>query len=145
MTEEYKIVRDAPTLTAGKIELLFTLDERNYTINGLPKTMDVAPVSIDGRTFLPIRYCAEPLGAVVDWDENEKKVTVTHNNTVIELVIGSNIALVNGKEVQLDAENQQIQPVILSGRTMLPLRFVAESLGCQVEWQPATRGIKVVY
>ncbi len=54
------------------------------------KTMDVAPIILEGRTLLPIRYIAGALGANVGWDEKEEKVTITFKGITIELWIGKN-------------------------------------------------------
>jgi hypothetical protein len=96
--------------------------------------------------MVPIRFMAEPLGAVVSWDENERKVTVVLNDQAIELWIGQNLARVNGVETPIDASNPEVKPYISdSGRTMLSLRFIAQTLGCQVDWDPATQEVRVTY
>lgn len=60
--------------------------------------------------------------------------------------IGQNTALVNGVEKQIDADNSSVAPLIIPpGRTMLPLRFISENLGCQVEWDSGLREVKVTY
>ena len=56
------------------------------------KTMDAAPIIIDSKTLLPIRFIAEAIGARVSWNNNERKVTITLKGTTIELWIGVNIA-----------------------------------------------------
>jgi hypothetical protein len=127
----------------GQVSMLFTLDQNAYTINGVTKTMDASPVSIEGRTLLPIRFAAEPLGAATAWDGTEKKVTVALGETKLELWIGSNIALINGSATLIDPSNTEVKPLIMNSRTMLPMRFVTEKLGCAVEWLPASRQIKI--
>jgi len=108
--------------------------------------MDTAPVIKDGRTLLPIRYVAAPLGAEVLWDPDTRKVTISNNGTKIEMWIGKNTALINGVEKKIDPDNSQVAPVILPpGRTMLPLRFISENLGCQVDWNGDLREAKVTY
>jgi len=127
------------------IVIIFTLDKTDYILNGVKDTIDAAPVSIHGRTVLPIRYVAEPLGATVSWDEVEQKITVTHGNTVIELWLGNNTARLNGNYVPIDPENPDIKPMIINSRSMLPLRFVAEALSCDVEYLADSREIRVNY
>ncbi len=108
--------------------------------------MDTAPVIKDSRTLLPIRYVATPLGAEVGWDPDSRKVTISHNGTKIEMWIGKSTALVNGVEKLIDPNNPQVAPIILPpGRTMLPLRFISENLGCQVDWNNNLKEAKVTY
>jgi len=75
----------------------------------------------------------------------ERKVTINFKGTVIELWIDSSKARVNGTEVYIDTNNHSVKPIIINDRTMLPLRFVAESLGCDVGWDPDTRTITITY
>ncbi len=135
-----------PGQTSGnQVIMLFTLNQNTYSVNGVAKMMDVSPVSIEGRTMLPVRFMAEPLGAVTTWDGQERKVTVTLGETKLELWIGSSTAVLNGSAIQIDPQNPEVKPLIINDRTMLPMRFVAEKLGCGVEWLPQTSQIKVTY
>jgi len=134
-----------PPTTAGQVTMLFTLNQNTYVVNGETKTMDVSPVAIEGRTMLPIRFAADPLGAETVWDGNENKVTVILGATKLELWLGSNTALLNGAATLIDPNNPAIKPIIINERTMLPMRFVTENLGCDVEWIQAYNQIKVKY
>lgn len=136
---------EIPPLESGKVEMIFTLDKREYSVNGATKTMDVSPVSLGGRTMLPIRFAADPIGAATAWDGTDRKVTIKLGNKEIQLWIGSNSALINGVSTPIDSENPDIKPIIMNDRTMLPMRFVTENLGCSVEWIPASRQINVSY
>ena len=100
--------------------------------------MDVAPYIKAGRTYVPVRYLGEALGANVDWDEVTKTVTVTKGDKSVVLVIGSTIAKVNGADVQMD-----VAPEIVNGRTMLPARWVAEGLGYAVGWNEVLKQVVV--
>lgn len=126
------------------IVLIFALDNSEYFVNGELLTMDVNPTIFESRTLLPIRYAAEPLGADVGWYQGDKRVTISLGETVIDLWIGEGNALINGKTVPIDPDNSNVKPLVISGRTMLPLRFVAESLGCDVQWDPGSRKATIV-
>lgn len=130
---------------AGGVEMRFTLNQKRYTVNEMPTLMDAAPVSVGGRTMLPVVYVATPLGAEVQWEAATKKVTILSGEGSIELWIGRNKAQVNGLSLPIDESNPAVKPVIMQGRTMLPLRFVAENLGCEVEWKAATKEILIRY
>ncbi|HWP96129.1 MAG TPA: stalk domain-containing protein [Syntrophomonadaceae bacterium] len=129
-----------------QIVLRFYIDKTDYYVNDQLKSMDAAPLILGNRTLLPIRYVAEPLGYTVNWDENTQKVTITFNGKTIELVIGDNNATLNGERVPIDPDNPEVTPILVDpGRTMIPLRFVMEQLGCQVEWDPSTQKVKISY
>ncbi|NLI40506.1 MAG: hypothetical protein GX421_04915 [Caldisericales bacterium] len=98
------------------------------------------PSIIGGSTFVPLRFIGEALGAKVDWDANEKKVTYILADRTVVLWIGRKSALVNNKEVEFTAA-----PVIVKGSTMVPLRAVGEALGATVEWIAQSKTINIYY
>jgi len=115
------------------------------SVNDKYQSIDVSPQIIEGRTYLPIRWVVEPLGASVLWDNIEKKITILFKNIVIELWVGRNIAKVNGNYKFIDPDNPNVVPIIIKARTMLPIRFVAENLGCDVKWDAVTKTITIIY
>lgn len=122
------------------------IGEKSYQVNGVDKMMDVAPMIIDGRTLLPVRYIADPLGAAVGWNGGMQKATVTLGGTFLELWIDNPTARVNGVDKLIDTNNNEVTPVIVPpGRTMLPLRFIAEAMGCEVNYDGPTQSIEVLY
>ena len=136
----------APAASAsseGLVALAFIIDSNVYTVNGVMTVMDVSPVIIEERTMLPIRFVAEPLGAAVGWDDETQRVTVKLMDTMLELWIGQNFALVNGKSTPIDPNNPNVKPITLNDRTMLPVRFVSESLGCGVGWDEASQQVTI--
>jgi len=127
--------------------LAFTIDRSDYTVNGVRHTMDVGvtPTIRENRTLLPIRFVAEPLGAIVSWDGVARKVTVALGATVVELWIGQPVARVNGRDTPIDPANPKVVPIIEKDRSFLPLRFIAESLGADVSWDGALKRVTVTY
>lgn len=122
-------------LPQGTTEIKLYLGNSAYLVNGESKMMDASPLLMNNRILLPVRYVAEPLGAEPVWDPVDQKVTITLGSTVLELWVGKNIARVNGVEKMIDPNNPDVKPIIVPpGRTMLPLRFLGESLGCEVFW-----------
>ncbi|MGE5405924.1 MAG: stalk domain-containing protein [Candidatus Saccharibacteria bacterium] len=132
-------------VNANATVLVFKLGSNDYTVNGKTTTMDTAPVSKNGRTLLPLKYLAAPLGATTSWDPKDKKVTVTLGETTICLWVGKNMATVNGVQTPIDPKNSQVVPTIMQGRTMLPLGFIAQNLGCGVDWNPPTQEATIAY
>ncbi|HHW03253.1 MAG TPA: AMIN domain-containing protein [Thermoanaerobacterales bacterium] len=99
---------------------------------------DVAPVIVNGRTMVPLRVISENLGASVYWDNAQRMVKVTTSTKTILLVINNKKAVINDQEVTLDAP-----AIIIEGRTMVPLRFIGESLGAGVFWDSAQRRVVI--
>jgi hypothetical protein len=107
--------------------------------------LDAAPAIMRSRTFLPIRAVAEALGGTVGWDGVTRTATVMLGGHQVSLQIGSNVAVLDGVRKPIDSADTLVVPVIASGRTLLPVRFVAESLGCQVDWDSNTKQITITY
>ncbi len=106
------------------------------TVDGQQLATSVAPIQRNGRTLVPMRDIFQALGASVAWNNQTQGITATRGGTPaanVGLQIGSRFATVNGRGVTLD------QPAVLyRGNTMVPMRFVAEALGAQVNWNGAT-------
>lgn len=117
----------------------FYIGSTIMNVNGENIIMDAAPYIKAGRTYVPVRYLGDALGATTAWDAATKTVTVTKGDKTVVLEIGSTIAKVNGADVQMD-----VAPEITGvGRTMLPARWVAEGLGYQVGWNAALQQVIV--
>lgn len=99
------------------------------------------PVIIQGRTMLPVRAIVEALGGAVAWDAARRVAGVVLGTKTLELIIGRSFATVNGTPVAIDPANALVVPIIVKGRTMLPVRFVAEQLGATVGWAPVTQTV----
>ncbi|MEZ4812896.1 MAG: stalk domain-containing protein [Caldisericia bacterium] len=127
------------------ITLTFKIDQKSYILNDEVVETDSEPVIQNGRTLLPARFVTEPLGGDVGWESTEKKVVCTLGETTVEMWIGKLIAKINGEEVQIDPDNPDVVPTIINDRTMVPMRFLAESLGCEVEWVAESREIILTY
>lgn len=100
---------------------------------------DVPPTIINGRTMVPLRAIFEALDAQVKWDGTTRTVTGYRNDTIVSLVVDSKIATLNGKRIELD-----VPAIIVSGRTLVPARFVSESLGAKVIWNEKLRKVEVL-
>lgn len=115
-------------------------DSIKLFINDTQYFMDPNPYIKDGRTLVPMRRVFEILGAQVTWNETDQSVTAVRGGTEIKLYIGSQTAYKNGQAVQLDVPAEIMAS---TGRTMVPLRFVSEALGCSVQWTGATQTITI--
>jgi hypothetical protein len=118
-----------------QIDLGYTVGSRNMSVNQQDFEMDVAPYLYQKRTFLPIRYVVEPFGGFFEWNSNQQQLVLFIQSKIISMTINSPLAYVNGKEIKVDSTNQAIAPQWKPpGRVMVPLRFIAETIGCEVNW-----------
>ncbi|TXK74810.1 copper amine oxidase N-terminal domain-containing protein [Paenibacillus sp. N3.4] len=97
-------------------------------------------INEDKITMLPVRFISEKLGAEIKWDEKSKQITVKDGvtDTIISLAVNSKTATVNGSPVQLDSA-----PIIKQGSTFVPLRFIAETLGCKVSFDDDSSSVTI--
>ncbi|MCG1011088.1 N-acetylmuramoyl-L-alanine amidase [Tepidanaerobacter sp. GT38] len=105
-------------------------------INGEKIESDVAPIIVNDRTLAPVRVISENLGAEVYWDNDNRQVQIITSSKTIILKIDDVKALVNGQEVVLD-----VPAKIVNDRTLVPLRFLSESLGADVSWDNDLRRV----
>ncbi len=99
---------------------------------------DQKPVIRDSRTLVPIRPIAESLGFDVDWNEKTRTVTINKGTNNVRLVVTQKIAKKNGQTINLDVPAQ-----IINQRTMVPVRFIAEALTYQVNWDQKTQTVLI--
>lgn len=112
------------------------------TVNGQEKEIDpgmgTAPVVINDRTLLPVRAVVEEFGGTASWNESAQEVTLEYGSDTIRLTIGSDAAYLNGESYTLDTA-----PTIINDRTMLSIRFIAESFGFSVGWNDAEQIVTI--
>lgn len=108
------------------------------TVDGDPVVFDQPPVILDGRVMVPMRAIFEALGAQVNWEVGKQVVTAAKNKNTIKLSIGSDHAVVNGRERALEVPAQ-----IINNRTMVPVRFISESLGAKVSWSVRSQTVTI--
>jgi hypothetical protein len=103
-------------------------------LDGQTLSFDVPPQLVNGRMLVPLRAIFEAMGASIDWDGDTQTVTATKDGSVVVLTIGSASPMIDDKIVAID------QPgIIVDGRTLAPLRFVAEAFGGTVIWDGSTQ------
>ncbi|HOO96664.1 MAG TPA: stalk domain-containing protein [Caldisericia bacterium] len=141
----------------GEIEIPILMEKNRYTdvtlkiglsqaiVDDEEVLLDAPPRIVDGRTLVPIRIIAESLGAQVSWNATEKRIDIMQSNhagkvTSISLWVGKSDATINGKKIQID-----VAPMILDSRTYVPVRFISESFGAEVEWIQETKEIEITY
>ena len=114
------------------------INDVNYSINGESKKMDAKPLIKNDRTLVPLRFIVEAIGGEVNWDNDNRLVTVNSKGKNIELPIDSKTIKIDGKDVNID------QAAIIKGdRTFVPIRFIAENLDMVVNYINDTREIEI--
>jgi hypothetical protein len=104
---------------------------------------DTAPIIENGVTLVPVRMISEALGAAVNWNDQNRSITIkTKDDGEILLSIGSPEATVSSKAGSR-AERMGTAPFLKDGRTMVPLRFIADQLGMNVNWDNSSRTISI--
>lgn len=111
-------------------------DSVSVTIDGEPLWMDVPGSIQEGRTLVPFRPIFEGLGAEVTWDPDSQTVTAERGEETLVLTIGSRVVEWRGSLIKVDAP-----PVIVNGRTLVPLRLVAQALGLYAQWDAPSRRV----
>jgi hypothetical protein len=112
-----------------KTLILLTIGRMAMVVNGKTIILDAEPFIRNSRTMVPVRAIAEAFGAEVGWEAKSETVEIALDGLFISMQIGNSIAMVGNKVYRLDAP-----PVIHKSRTFVPIRFIAEAFGSQVEW-----------
>lgn len=108
----------------------------SVVLNGTAIVFDQPPIARDGRVYVPLRGIFEQLGASVVY--NAGRIAATAGKHTVGLQIGSTTATVDGVVETLDAP-----PIVETGRTLVPLRFVSQALGANVSYDATTRTVNV--
>lgn len=107
------------------------MNEIMVRLNNEYLKFDQPPIILNDRTLVPMRLIFEKLGLKVDWNNETETATAVTNDqsSTIAFTIDSNKAVVNGEEVEMDTT-----PVLINDRTLIPVRFLSETLGYTVNW-----------
>ena len=133
--------------TVANTVIVMTIGSRILKVNDVDSEIDAAPEIKWGRTFSPIAPIINALGCTIEWDARTNSVIIVLGTETIVVTIGSRCAVMNGKGVFIDSNPDLVPYVQAPGRTMLPVRFIAEQFGALVTWnstlQRVTLDLKV--
>jgi len=107
-------------------------------VNGQQHELQVAPRVIEDKTFIPLRFIVEVFDAEVTWQDESKEITVRGEDKVIIMGLGKTTATVNGMMLDIGGA-----PVIQDGKTLVPLRFLAENMRYKVNFIPHAKEINI--
>jgi len=131
------LCKTLPTVVLLTTAVMASAQIRVYVNDNRVWFQDTEPHMSQSRVFVPMRGVFEQMGATVMWNGATDTVTARRDNTDVRLVVGSRTAYVNGV-----ARSMDVPAHIMNGRTMVPLRFLSESLGADVRWDA---GVEAVY
>lgn len=114
--------------------------EITIKVNGVGLSSEIPPLIVSGRTMVPMRTICESIGANVVWDQKNKTVIVEKNNHIVKLPVGSKAAAKDGVPLMLD-----VPAMLVSGRTLVPARFIAEAFGAEIAWQGSARTVEISF
>lgn len=139
------IIFSTPVLASEKVYdylriVKLYIGEKEAEVNFSVVEMDQAAFVNSSRTLVPFRFLGESLGADIAWDPTKNQASLRLLNTEVKVIIGSKTAYVDGEPYTLDVPAQ-----IKGGRTFIPLRFVSEALGAQVDYDNETKLVVVTY
>ncbi len=121
--------------------VVMMLGEKKLRKGRVVYTTDAAPIMVDNRVMVPIRTVTEAFNGKAEWNETAQRVTLCFDDREISMTIGSTQACVETtmeKDVELD-----VAPLICDDRTYVPIRFVAEALDAQVQWNGEDKTILI--
>ena len=114
-----------------KTVVVMQVGSKTMFVNGKAYEKDAAPVIMNDRTLVPIRFVTESLGGTVAWNAETKEVTLVIDGKEIKMTIGKTI------------EKYGVAPVIIDSRTFVPVRFVADELGATTAWNAETKTVTI--
>jgi len=124
----------------NSIIVKLTIGSKTAYIGDKPIELDTAPIIKNNRTLVPLRFISQAFGAEVQWDGSIKVITILYNFHMIQLQINSKIVTVDGSIEKIDSP-----PIIKNNRTLVPLRFISQAFGAEVQWDAATKTITLIY
>jgi len=111
-------------------------------------SLDLSPIVENGTTLVPIRFIAEAFGAEVKYDDQIKKIQINFKDKGISiyLYVGKTDCYIRDEKLKTQTKKSlNTPPVIKNGRALVPLRFIAEAFGAEVNWISQTKEIQIKY
>jgi len=139
----------APMAYGESKTIVLTIGDPYMSVNGAKQEIDpgrgTKPVTVEGRTLVPIRTVIENMGGTIAWDGEKSQVTISANNKTIRVTIDYNMAEIKDQSSASDwvKKSMDVPPKVINDRTMVPLRFATENLGCSVAWDEATQSVTI--
>lgn len=124
------------TAVFPQAEMKLTVNSKKAIVNKKETKLDVAPIVLNGTTYVPVRVILDAFGGSATWDNKAKRVSVLRGDSYLELRVDQKAYWNNGK-----LEASEVTPIIRGGRTLVPLRLVSQQLGLKVDWDQKSKTI----
>lgn len=131
----------AMTILLLPAHTVYGAEEISVLVNGQQVPTDTPAVIVSGTTMLPFRSIFNALGIddqSIIWDQKSQSIEVRNGDQYVFLLIGNTGALVDDKLITLN-----VAPYVENGSTLVPVRFVSEALGAEVQWDKNTKTVKI--
>lgn len=128
-TEEKPVGDGEPAAEPAKDEKKAEKTEITVKIDGTEIKFDQPPILVNDRTMVPLRAIFEGLKAVVTWENDTNTAIAFKDDTTISVQIDNNKMFKNSEVIELDAA-----PILVSDRTLVPVRAISEAFNCKVDW-----------
>jgi hypothetical protein len=139
-----KVATPAPTDTTAS-NIVFKLNSKTFTVDGVEKEMDAAPLVGWDRAYLPVRFAANALNVSdnnIIWDDKTSTFTIFKGDRVISGKVGDKFLTVNGAKVPMDVPVWR-NKAQTNNRVMVPIRYLANALNANIEWNKETSEITI--
>ncbi|MCX8095401.1 MAG: copper amine oxidase N-terminal domain-containing protein [Caldisericia bacterium] len=123
----------------SKVIKIFINNKIGY-LNDKEIELEIPPMIIKGRTMVPLRFVVESFGGEVVWNNDDKSIKIKFEDKEILMWLNNNISYINDKKYALD-----VPPTVINGRTIVPIRFVAEALNSYVFWDSKEQKVTIIY
>jgi len=123
----------------SKVIKIFINNKIGY-LNDKEIELEIPPLIINGRTMVPLRFVVESFEGEVYWNDLDKSIKIIFEDKEILMWVNSNISYINNKKYLLD-----VPPVVINGRTVVPIRFIAEALNSYVFWNSKEQKVTIIY
>ena len=134
-----KVFEVTVTGVTQALNISMQINNKKAYINDQELTVDPPPAIIKSSTFVPLRFVGDAFGVKMEYDAKTKKITYkTGKGDVVILQLNNEKAYINGKEVKISPP-----PQVVSGRTLVPVRFISVSFGANVDYVAQTKTVKI--
>jgi hypothetical protein len=129
--------------------IILTIGNYIAFVNNQPIKMDVPAQIINNRTYVPLRFIGDAIGAKINWiPYPTNEIQIQYKEKLIHLWINSSQMVIEyAPELKKEPEKKEIDsvPLIQKNRTLVPIRFITETFGSLVEWEAKTQTIKISF
>ena len=136
------------------VNMTLWVGKKTALVNGVSTELAVAPTIVGGKTLVPVRFISEGFGAKVNWDAKEQKIELIFGlqddgqyTKKVTLWVGKKTAQADfGSKLPAFREYQlDVAPTIISGTTMVPIRFISDVLGAKTVWDDKEKRIDITW